>query len=250
MILRKRGQRMMLRIAVCDEVFLYAQMLAAIVKDWGKQRCLNIRVESFGSGEEVLWELENSGGFHAVFLDVEMNGMGGVETAVRLRQSDRYVNIIFISRYGNYFRQMFEVYPCYYIEKPVAEKKIAEILDRTVDEHRYRYAGYYFRYKRRNYHILLRKVLYFSSEKRQIRIVMEDGKEYLFYEKLDVVEQQLADYEIEFIRIHKSFLVNSGQVEQFCSNCVVFHNGERVAVSQEYRGTIKRFCMNSLTEKY
>lgn len=240
----------MLRIAVCDEIFLDAQMLTAMVKEWGRERRLNICVETFYNGEEVLWELENSGGFHAVFLDVGMSGMGGVETAVRLRQSERYVNIIFLSRCGNYFRQMFEVYPCYYIEKPVAEKRVAEILDRTVDEHRYRYAGYYFRYKRRNYHILLRKVLYFSSEKRRIRIVMEDGREYFFYKKLDAVEQQLADYEIEFIRIHKSFLVNSGQVEQFCFNYVMLHNGERVAVSQEYRGTIKHFCMNSLTGKY
>lgn len=235
----------MVRIAVCDDVLHYVEALSAMIRRWAWEKHLNLQLETFQSGEEVLWAAEEKGSFHAVFMDIELTGMSGIETAVALRQMDRYMNIVFVSQYDNYFRQMFEIYPCYYIEKPISEKRLFEILDRVMEEHKYIYAMYTFRYKRRNHRISLRKVLYFCSERRRIRIVTEDRREYVFYKKLDTVEQQLADYEVAFIRIHKSFLVNSRQVEQFYADHVMMSNGERLAVSRERRENVNRFHRNT-----
>ena len=234
----------MVRIAICDDRNYYVERLSAMIRHWAMEKRLKLQLEAFQSGEEVLWAAEEGGSYQAVFMDIELTGISGIEAAAGLRKLHRYMSVVFISQYDTYFRQMFEVYPCYYLEKPIPEKKLFEILDRIMEEHRYVYAMYGFRYKRRNRQIFLRKVLYFTSEMRRIRIVMEDGREYVFYMKLDTVEQQLADYEVDFIRIHKSFLVNSRQVEQFYADHVMMSNGERLSVSRGRRENVNRFHRN------
>ena len=243
----------MVRIAICDDRDYYVQIISVMVRQWANQKCLRLQLETFQSGEEVLWAAEEGGSFQAVFMDVELAGISGIEAAAGLRQLYRYTSVIFISQYDNYFRQMLEVHPCYYLEKPIPKKKLFEILDRIMEEHQYVYATYTYWYKRRSHSIFLRKVLYFTSEMRRIRIVMEDGRECMFYMKLDNVEKQLADYEVDFIRIHQSFLVNSRQVEQFYADHVMMSNGEKLSVSRGRRENINRFHRNVLernTESY
>ena len=231
----------MVRIAICDDKDLHTRMLAGMICCWAKEKYLKLQLEIFRSGEEILCATEENGSFFVVFMDIRLKGLSGIETARRLRQMDRYVNIVFVSQYDGYFRQMFEIYPCYYIEKPISEKKLVAILERIMEEHKYIYAIYPFCYRRRNYRIFLRKVLYFCSERRKIRIMTEGETEYFFYKKLDVVEQQLKEYEVDFIRIHQSFLVNGRQVEQFYSDHVMMSNGERLAVSRERRENVNCF---------
>lgn len=239
----------MVRIAICDDIRYYVETMSVIIQNWAEERCLNLQLEVFESGEEVLLAAEEGGDFYAVFMDIELTGISGIEAAAGLRKMDRYTNVVFVSQYDNYFRQMFEIYPCYYIEKPISEKKVFQILDRIMEEHRYIYAMYDFSFKRCNHQILLRKVLYFSSERRRIRVIMEDCREYVFYKKLDMIEQQLADYEVEFIRIHKSFLVNSRQVEQFYADHVTMSNGERLSISREHRESVSSFHKNILAAR-
>lgn len=231
----------MIRIAVCDDMQYYVENLSVMIGNWATERCMNLQLKSFTSGEEILWAAEEEGSFCAVFIDVELTGINGIETAAGLRKIDRYTNVIFVSQYDNYFRQMFEVHPCYFIEKPLSEKKVFQILDRIMEEKRHIYAMYDFSFNRCNHRIFLRKVLYFFSERRRIHVITEDYREYMFYMKLDNVESELADYDVEFIRINKSYLVNSRQVERFYAKYVIMSNGERLSISRDYRENVHNF---------
>ena len=87
----------MIRIGVCDDVPCYVEMLAAYVTDWAEVRKINVKLEKFRSGEEVLLNLETKGDFAAVFMDIELDGINGMDTALKLRRVDRFVSIIFVS---------------------------------------------------------------------------------------------------------------------------------------------------------
>lgn len=239
----------MLRIAVCDDVPAYVEMLAAGINAWAEQRNFNVQLEKFASGEEVLFEQEAAGDFAVVFMDVELDGIDGMETAIKLRERNRMVSIVFVSQYEQYFKQMFRVYPFRYIEKPASRQKVGEALDQIVEEHKLFYESFFFKYKRRVFNIALGEVFYFVSEKRVIRILMEKEKEYVFYEKLDALEKILVDYNNRFIRIHKSYLVNGRQIEQYLPGAVVMRNGDLLPVSRDKKGKITEFYMDFLAEE-
>lgn len=231
----------MVRIGICDDVDYFTRQLAMIVTEWGRKQGIRLEIGCFESGEEVLMDAEAEGDFHAVFLDVELKGISGVETARRLKEQDPHINIIFITQYDCYFRQMLEIQPCCYLEKPFPKEKVFALMDYVMEEHKSRYATYSFRYARKTYKILLRKVLYFSSEKRKIKVLMEDGKEYSFYKKLDKLEEELKESEVEFLRIHQSFLINGRQIEMLYSGYVKMYNGEDLPISREKREKILHY---------
>lgn len=239
----------MFRIAVCDDVPIHVEMLAGEIEAWADERHFNVQIEKFTRGEEVLFGQEAAGDYAAVFMDIELEGIDGMETATKLRERNRMVSIVFVSQYERYFKQMLEIYPFRYLDKPVSRQKVGEVLDQIVEEHKLFYESFFFKYNRRVFQIGLGEVLYFVSERRVIRILMENHKEFVFYEKLDDLEKILADYNNRFIRIHQSYLVNGRQIEQYLPGYVVMRNGDTLPVSREKKGRIVEFYMDFLEEK-
>lgn len=239
----------MIRVGVCDDVQFYVEMLSSCIEDWAKQRNIHVQLEKFRSGEEVLFDLEQQGDFVAVFLDVEMDGINGMETALRLREKNRLVSIVFVSQYEQYIKEMFKVYPFQFVEKPISRQKVFKVLDQIVEEQKLFNESFTFRYNRTTFSIDLKRVLYFTSERRMIRVLMEDGREHVFYEKLDELEEILTKYNHHFVRIHKSFLVNERQIEQYHSRNIVMRNGDILTISRDKRNMIIELHMKLLEEK-
>lgn len=239
----------MFRIAVCDDIPVYVEELAAGIETWAGQRHLNVHLERFFSGEEVLLNQEAAGDFTAVFMDIELEGMDGMKAAVKLRERNRFVSIVFVSQYEQYLKQMFQVYPFQYIEKPVLRQKVYKVLDQIMEEHKLFYESFIFQYNRRIFNITLWDVLYFASERRIIKILMESGREYVFYEKLDSLERTLMDYSNHFIRIHQSYLVNGRQIEQCFPRQVMMRNGDVLPISRERKEKTVEYYMAFLEDK-
>lgn len=232
-----------MRIAVCDDVPVYVEQLKRHIKRWSAKRGIQARLTTFKNGEEVLFDLETEGDFAAVFMDVRLYGMNGMEAAARIREQNPQVSIVFVSEYREFFHEMFRVYPFQYIEKPITEQKVFEALDKILEEQRFSYESFSFRYNRRTYNISLFQVLYFVSDRRRIRILMEDGRELIFYGKLDELEMKLSAYNHHFLRIHQSYLVNERQIEQFFPDQVKMKGGKILSISREKRSRVRQFCM-------
>ncbi|MDD6492053.1 MAG: LytTR family DNA-binding domain-containing protein [Firmicutes bacterium] len=233
----------MIRIGLCDDVSVFVERLAEIVEDWAEKRLIRVKLESFQSGEEMVIAQEQQGDFLIAFIDVELKGMNGVETALKLRESNRMVDIVFVSQYDRYFRQMFAVYPCRFMEKPISVQKVFGMLDQIVEEQKLYHECFSFKHDRITFNIDLGQVLYFASEKRMIRILMENGREHAFYEKMDELEEILNGYNNQFLRIHQSYLVNGRQIEQYHPRHVIMRNGDMLSVSRGRRRAVCKFHM-------
>jgi len=74
---------------------------------------------------KVLKEKEVS----AVFVDVEMPKMNGIELAKRMQEIDPEVNLIFITGYQEYMPDAFELYASGYLMKPMDEEDVRKSLE-------------------------------------------------------------------------------------------------------------------------
>ena len=74
---------------------------------------------------KVLKEKEVS----AVFVDVEMPKMNGIELARRMQEIDPEVNLIFITGYQEYMPDAFELYASGYLMKPMDEEDVRKSLE-------------------------------------------------------------------------------------------------------------------------
>ena len=108
----------MIQIAVCDDQKLVSEKIKEMILHGDENR---YEVEVFSDGRALL----NSGKtFDILFLDIDMPGLDGIETAKALRKSDKKVKIIYITNYGGFAGYAFGVHAFGYLLKPVKEPDI------------------------------------------------------------------------------------------------------------------------------
>ena len=89
------------------------------------------RIESYAAGEELLASGKR---FDIVFLDIQMEGMNGIEVARNLRKQQGDTILIFITGIKDYVFDALDLYAFQYLLKPIDEGKFAEVLERAVRE--------------------------------------------------------------------------------------------------------------------
>ena len=223
----------MLRIAICDDEVRARDALWMQLEKLLREGSEEV-VYDFSSGKStVSWLKKHPGEIDLLFLDVEMEGMNGMETAKSIRQFDENLLIVFVTGYADYVFDGYQVGALDYLMKPVREDRLEAVLMR-VREKMYREDARSFVVKNTEgtYRFSLKDILYFYSDRRKV-ILVTAGGEYAFYDKLDAVEERLGE---DFVRIHQRYLVRAGAVSHIGSSSVEI--GERtLPVSRSLRET-------------
>ncbi len=90
------------------------------------------RVEGAASAAEALVMLGGGGeAYDALFLDVRMPGLGGLELARVLRRFERPPAIVFVSAFDDAAVDAFELAALDYLVKPVSRQRLDEAIDRV-----------------------------------------------------------------------------------------------------------------------
>lgn len=221
----------MLQIGICDDAGELRLQLQAQLERLLEASATEHRFFTFSSGEGLLsWLDKHAGELDLVFLDIEMGGINGMETAKRLRASDASLQIVFVTGFADYVFDGYGVGALGYLLKPPSAQKLAEVLARAHSSLQTREPELFFcRAGDANYRIDKSTILYFSSERRQV-ICVTPARSYTFYGKLDEVEAELSE---GFVRIHQRYLVRAGAVERMSTGEVELA-GQTLPISRAY----------------
>lgn len=123
--------------------------------------------------------------------------------------------------------------------KPVEKERMEELLSELMEELRKRKEDedlFSFHIKSQEYILPRSKILYFESRNKKI-ILRTQAQEMEFYDTLDQLSQRLGD---DFIRVHKSFIVNMNKVTMIHSSnrTVHFSDGSFVPISRTYKAEL------------
>ncbi len=223
-----------MNIAICDDEKKFRKELRHLLEVQLDLMALTYEIEEYESGNSLLAHVEEREP-DVLFLDIEMPGMGGMETAKVLRNLGKKMLIIFITAYPDYVFQGYEVHAFHYILKPYEKKKLKEVLESAVKELSAQEEKFYvIQQKSGTIRLNIREISYFKSDKRSVCVMLRKGEQLSFYEKLDEVEAELPDF---FQRIHNRYLVNIHCISKVEStSCVCC--GEELPVSRRYKQSL------------
>lgn len=227
-----------MRIAVCDDDYFITEQVEEALKKIEQEDELELATDTFSDGMKLCEAIQAGEHYDIIYLDIEMKEMNGIAAARKIREEDPYVVLIFISAYDSYCRQLFDVEPLRFLDKPInwtvfreyfslAYQKVQDINQRFV-----------FYANKRVYQIPHKEIMYLESKRRVIHIHCRE-KEYSYYGKMDQAWEQLKDVGKYYIRVQKSYIVNYTYITSMSMREVQLQNGVNLSLSGEFREEAK-----------
>ncbi len=227
-----------MNIAVVEDNRQEAELLLRFLEQYKKKYSYEMSISSFSSGEEFLASLEGAD-YSAVFLDIFLGKLDGMETARRLWEHDPQCQIIFLTSSKEHIRQAFRVHCFDYIDKKdFTYQRIFEVL--TDLKRKLPAINQYLEFVSGNRSIRLpmSRVQYVLSDNNYTVFVMEDGAEYRyripFGNILELTEQ--VNY---FLNCNRGVLLNMNDIVKEEADVYVMKNGQRFPIRRFDRASIK-----------
>ena len=227
-----------MRIAICDDEKNIRELIAnKVTKQYPDGEIL-----FFQSGEELLLSDES---IDILFLDIQMSGIDGMETARELRKKDKSVILVFVTAVEEYVFQAFDVGAFNYIVKPIDDGRFSDVLHRAVDEWRSQSINEkepeerYVLINNSGVHtkVILDEIVYAEVFNRKVVIHKLDG-EIEYYGKMSDLEALAGD---SFFRPHRAYLINFKYVEKYDATTIYLERGTVLMAKQNYPEFVKKY---------
>ena len=217
-----------MNIAVVDDEEIIRQQIHGFIK----KQTPDFSISDFATGEELLAAGKD---VDIIFLDIQMEGMGGIEAARNLRQRNADAVLVFITGIQEYVFEAFDVSAFHYLLKPIEEKKFMEVLCRAAEEVGKRKGQkeqqIFIKTKNQGYTLNLKSILYVESRGKKVEIHTTDMEEIIeMYATMDELEGQLGD---GFYRCHRGYLVNMAYIVRYDNDSIFLSSGSKVYLTRK-----------------
>ena len=229
----------MISIAIVDD----EKVIREQIKNLIEKRQEECTIETYSTGETLI---QADKCYDIVFLDIQMDGMNGIDTARILRQKTEHTVLVFITGVKEYVFDAFDVAAFHYLIKPIDEQKFADVFKRAVLEvgkKKQQANGQLFvKTRYRNITLDQNDVLYIESR----------GKKVEIHTKTDVIDAYAGIGELEkqlkqnFYRCHRGYLVNLAFITQYSNDSITLNNSESIILAKEKYGEFVKVYMRYL----
>lgn len=225
----------MIEIAVCDDEAIIREQIRQFIK----KRVPDCNVVLYAAGEELL---AADTIFDLVFMDIQMEGLSGMEAARVLRQKQEEILLIFITGLREYVFEAFDVSAFHYLLKPIEDEKLEEVLKRALAEVEKRKGRekkqLLIKTRNRSMNLDESAILYLESRGKKVEIhIPEETIE--VYASMNKLEERLGE---SFYRCHRGYLVNMAHIIEYRTDRIRLNNGEEVYLAKEkYQSFVKTY---------
>ncbi len=232
----------MVRISLCDDDDVLNEELKNII---GSIRS-DIDIFTYTSGEALLDSeyLFND----IIILDIEMEGINGIEAAKQMRTNGYQGILIFATSHRERVFDSFQVKPYQYILKPFVKDELQVIIHNALLELDSKRKNYFDAVSSTHtYRIPLNEIYYFESQGRNININTKKGVIRIIG-KMNKVESSLKNK--FFFRCHKGYLVNLEHIYEFNNSEITLSDNQKVLMSRLkvnlFKNTFKAFMKGNI----
>lgn len=188
----------MFKIAICDDIKSTCDEIKDIILNISKGNLSeNISIDIFYSGEALISDIrEEENLYDLIFLDIELGGkINGVEVGriIRGEMDDYITQIVYISSKNNYDRQLFDVQPLHFLQKPIDVIKIENDIKLAIKISRKENKFFELKKLRNIIKVPYKDILYFESRGREI-ILVSCKTQYIFYNNINSLSKMLPDF--------------------------------------------------------
>lgn len=217
-------------IAACDDSAEDLAALSALLERWQKERQTPLRFRTFHSASTLLDSAEREP-FTLYLLDIMMPGISGMSAAKELRALRSDADIVFLTSSPGFAYESYSVHAMDYLLKPVVAPALFAILDRLAQREQRPQEGLTLKSGAALLRVPFRQLAFVEVTGRRLHFNLADGSTYDITGTLSEYEPLLLN-RIEFVRPHRSYIVNLYQIAALSPKEIQTFSGNRLPVSR------------------
>lgn len=217
----------MIRAAVCDDEKYMADAVKKMAADFFRAQNIETVIEVFLSGKELL-KYEKT--IAILFLDIQMKGTDGMETARILRRRGFKGYLIFITVLRETVFEAFEVQAYDYLVKPIEQSRFQKTMERVLAS--MQSAGEANLLVQRGYESRLvpfDEIIFCEIIDRKVYLHLASLEIVDYYDRIENLETKLDG---RFFRCHRSFLINLQYLRSYKNQTAYMEGGKQIPVSR------------------
>lgn len=236
-----------MRIAICDDDKKYIDILEEYIERL-KVKALDYDV--YFSGEEIVKAYENKGErYDAVFLDMEMENIDGIEAANRIRKIDKQVIIVFVTSHSKYMQESFQCTPFRFLVKPLMFEEFEDVYNKVNIKFNEEPGVFIFQENKTKIRVPCPDIIFFESSGHRVLMHKKDGKTHKIRVGMTEITK-LLDKDT-FVRVHRAFVVNMKYVYKIYDSKIILHEYEQeIPVGITYSNDLEYAFLNFKERKY
>lgn len=223
----------MIFVAICDDQEAFANNEKEIIENYMKLCGYPTQIDVFYAGKDLLDSCHERI-YDLVMLDLIMPEKNGMDIAGCLRKLSKKTEIIFVTAYVDYLSNNYRVSPVGFILKDdQIAVSLKEYLDIFVSRFEYKKLIFRIPLKDRVKAVRMEDIIYIESKLHYVTFYIDEYGEiskYTIMKKLDEIEQEINNK--NFVRIHKSYLVNMRFVYSIHRYNLILQNQTKLPVAQ------------------
>lgn len=236
-----------MRVAICDDDEGEIAHLSELIAEYRLSRGVSLDCHFFHSSIDFLCDVK-AGEYDLVLLDVVMPGVNGIKAAQELREKDRNVKLVFVSLSPEFAVESYRVDAYHYLLKPVDAEALFPVLDKAGKElAAQKEQGLVLKNREGIVRLSFAEIEYVEVINKKVSFHLTDGA-------IREVTAALADLEgelltrPEFIKTHRSYIVNLSRVQAVGANCAMTESGHSILVSRQRHSQVQNAYLSFLSQ--
>lgn len=225
----------MLNFVLCDDNLLIVSKMKEILEILFVKHDIDAKVGFFTDDPKMVLNYEKDNVIDVLILDINLNSnISGIELAKIIRKNNKRVYIIFLTGHLEYSLIAYSVKTFDYLPKPITMERLEITLKRLLED---------VKFSNQKFICIDNKTFLNHSE---INFIKKDGMKIVFctnsqiyetYNSFNKLQNILPD---NFIRCHKSYIVNTDNIVNINTNKneIILHNKCTCGIGPKYKNNL------------
>lgn len=230
-----------MNIAICDDEKAQRELIDQFVREWADNRNIKINILLFESSEQFWFYWIEDEAIDLILLDIQMGNQNGIELARKIRETDKKMQIVFVTGITEYITQGYDVEALHYLVKPIEKNKLFQCLDKAANKAKNEGRKILLETKQGMVRITIQDIWYLEAFGHQCMIYTKDAA-YEIRESIGKLNESNGFEKEAFIMCHRSYLVNLKYVSRIEKDSMILDDGRTVPISRNsYKKVVQKF---------
>jgi DNA-binding LytR/AlgR family response regulator len=229
----------MIYIAICDDDALDIQSLEKHLAKLSEYD-LSAKILTYQDPTELVEDIRRGYRFNLIFMDMLMKPINGIDASMKIRQYDQAVPLVIVTATSEFAVDGYKVEALRYLIKPIKEEELLKVVVPILQKNKFLNQQFFtFQGAEGLTRLPVGDIYYFQSDLRDIKVVSTEGAS-IFTGKISEIADNMDKF--DFVRTHKSYVVNLHKIETLNAQELTLSNGEHLPVSKHrYKDIMLRY---------